>query len=47
MFTFLIYSLNLAVVSEFTLVGAVLSNDLKWQKNTDYIYEKATKKPRS
>ena len=31
-----------AVVSELQLVGVVLSNDLKWQKNTDCICEKAT-----
>lgn len=37
-------SLNLAVVSELKLVGVVLTNNLKWQQNTNYICEKATQK---
>ena len=34
----------LEVVSDIKLVGVVLSNDLRWKKNTDYICQKATKK---
>ena len=35
---------NLEVISEVKLVGIILSNDLKWQKNTDFITKKAMKK---
>ena len=31
----------LEVISETKLVGVIISNDLKWQKNTDYICQKA------
>ena len=34
----------LEVVSEVKLVGVIVSNDLRWKKNTDYICERATKK---
>ena len=34
----------LEVVSDIKLVGVVLSNDLRWKKNTEYICQKATKK---
>ena len=37
-------SLNLTVVSELQLVGVVLTNNLKWQNDTDYICQKATQK---
>ena len=35
---------NLCVVSETKLLGVILSNDLKWAANTDYICKKAYKK---
>ena len=34
----------LNIISETKLVGVILSDDLKWQKNTDYICQKARKK---
>ena len=34
----------LEVISEVKLVGIILSNNLKWQKNTEYITKKAMKK---
>ena len=37
-------NINLEYVSELKLVGVVLSQDLKWQKNTQYICEKAMKR---
>ena len=40
----LILSTSLEVISEVKLVGIILSDDLKWQKNTDYITRKAMKK---
>ena len=35
---------KLEVVSEIKLVGLIVSNDLRWKKNTNYICQKATKK---
>ena len=35
---------NLVVVPDLKLVGVVLSDDLKWQKNTEYICERARQK---
>ena len=34
----------LDLVSEIKLVGVIVSDDLRWQKNTDYICQKATQK---
>ena len=34
----------LEVVSEVKLVGVMVSHDLKWQKNTDFISSKARQK---
>ena len=34
----------LDVVSEIKLVGVIVNHDLRWQKNTDYICQKATEK---
>ena len=34
----------LDVVSEIKLIGVIVSEDLRWQKNTDYICQKATQK---
>ena len=33
---------TLEVVSELKLVGVIVSDDLRWKKNTDYICQKAT-----
>ena len=35
---------KLEVLSEVKLVGVVISDDLKWQRNTDYITKKAMQK---
>ena len=35
---------HLESVSEMKLVGVVISSDLRWEKNTQYICEKATQK---
>ena len=34
----------LEVISETKLVGVIISNDLKWKKNTDYVCQKARTK---
>ena len=34
----------LEVVSEIKFVGVIVNHDLRWQKNTDYICQKATEK---
>ena len=37
-------NIHLECVSDFKLVGIILSDDLKWEKNTQYICKKAMKK---
>ena len=32
---------NLEVVEEFNLLGVIITSDLKWEANTDYITKKA------
>ena len=34
----------LELVSDIRLVGVIISNDMRWKKNTDYFCQKATKK---
>ena len=34
----------LEIVSDIKLVGVIISNDMRWKKNTDYLCQKATKK---
>ena len=35
---------NLEVITETKLVGVIISDDLKWQRNTDYISQRARTK---